>query len=83
MTHTSHRNAIQRIELCKCSYLLCAPFRGADGQVINLAPIRTYLSVSAHARVSQLLSCGGFLTCLILLICEDHNTDKEIINEQG
>lgn len=37
--------------LGQCSILLWAPFRGADGQLINLAPIRTYLSVSAHARV--------------------------------
>lgn len=37
--------------LGQCSILLWAPFRGADGQVINLAPIRAYLSVSAHARV--------------------------------
>ena len=40
-----------KADITQCSYLLCAPFRGADGQVINLAPIRTYLSVSAHARV--------------------------------
>lgn len=47
---TDARRAFRAFKV-QCSYLLRAPFRGADGQAINLAPIRTYLSVSAHARV--------------------------------